>query len=148
MWAPAARSVSVVGDFNGWDGRLHPMRSLGSSGIWELFVPGAGEGALYKFEIRTPAGDFVQHADPYAFATEHPPQTSSIVHASHHEWGDDKWMAERPEREPLREPMSVYEVHLGSWRLNPLDDNRSLNYEELADELTAYVTTWASRTSS
>ncbi len=74
VWAPAARSVSVVGDFNVWDGRLHPMRSLGSSGIWELFVPGVGEGALYKFEIRTPAGDFVQHADPYAFATEHPPR--------------------------------------------------------------------------
>ncbi len=140
VWAPGARSVSVVGDFNGWDGRLHPMRSLGSSGIWELFAPAVGDGALYKFEIRTPAGDFVQHADPYAFATEHPPQTSSVVHVSRHEWGDGEWMAQRPQREPLREPMSVYEVHLGSWRLNPLEDNRSLNYEELADELTAYVT--------
>ena len=140
VWAPAARSVSVVGDFNGWDGRLHPMRSLGSSGIWELFVPGTDDGALYKFDIRTPAGDFVQHADPYAFATEHPPQTSSVVHVSRHEWGDDEWMAQRPTREPLREPMSVYEVHLGSWRLNPLEGDRSLNYEELADELTAYVT--------
>ena len=102
--------------------------------------PASSEGELYKFEIRTPTGDFVQHADPYAFATEHPPQTASVVHALATTRGATTtgWPARRS-AEPLREPMSIYEVHLGSWRRNPLEDNRSLNYDELADELAAYV---------
>ncbi len=131
--------MSVVGDLNGWDGRLHPMRSLGSSGIWELFVPEVGAGTNYKYEITGPDGDRFHKADPYAFQAEHPPKTASIVHEPQHEWRDAKWMEQRHKSTPLDEPMSVYEVHLGSWRLNPLEDNRSLTYLELADELAAYA---------
>ena len=140
VWAPNARSVSVVGDFNSWDGRLHPMRSLGSSGIWELFIPGVGDGQKYKYEIRTQDGRLRIKADPVAFATEVPPANASIVHDYHHEWQDDEWLQARVQKEWLREPISIYEVHLGSWRRNPLEDNRPLNYLELADELAAYVT--------
>ncbi|MEY2441632.1 MAG: 1,4-alpha-glucan branching enzyme [bacterium] len=139
VWAPAARSVAVVGDFNYWEGLLHPMRALGGSGIWELFVPGVVEGAHYKYEIRQQNGEFKQKADPFAFETELPPQTASIVHRSTYEWTDGDYLAARKHGPPLDRPMSVYEVHLGSWRLNPLEGNRSLSYEELADELAAYV---------
>jgi 1,4-alpha-glucan branching enzyme len=139
VWAPNARSVSVVGNFNSWDGRLNPMRSLGSSGIWELFVPGIDEGAAYKFEIRTQDGRLRIKADPLAFAAEVPPANASVVHRSRHEWSDEKWVERRAKSDALREPMSIYEVHLGSWRRNTLEDNRSLNYLELADELSDYV---------
>jgi 1,4-alpha-glucan branching enzyme len=139
VWAPAARSVSVVGEFNFWDGRLHPMRVLGGSGIWELFIPGIGAGSRYKFEIRSQSGELLMKADPFAFETEAPPLTSSIVHESTHGWTDAAYLAKRAGGTPLTRPMSVYEVHLGSWRLNPLEDNRSLTYLELADELAAYV---------
>src|ERR687890_1176647 len=94
VWAPGARSVSVVGDFNLWDGRLHPMRSLGSSGIWELFLPGVGDGSRYKYEIRAQDGALLLRADPYAFAAELPPQTASVVHRPQHEWRDQRWYAE------------------------------------------------------
>ena len=114
LWAPSARSVSVVGDFNSWDGRLHPMRSLGASGIWELFVPGVVDGSRYKFELRTPDGDIVLRADPFAFEAELPPKTASVVNRSRHQWTDDKWMAQREQGERLREPMSIYKVHLKS----------------------------------
>jgi 1,4-alpha-glucan branching enzyme len=139
VWAPNARSVSVVGDFNSWDGRLHPMRSLGSSGIWELFVPGVQDGAAYKFEVRTQGGALRLKADPVAFAAEVPPANSSVVYRSTHEWTDDEWLASRAMVDQLRSPISIYEVHLGSWRRNTLDGNRSLNYLELADELGDYV---------
>jgi 1,4-alpha-glucan branching enzyme len=139
VWAPAARSVSVVGDFNGWDGRLHQMRSMGSSGVWELFVPGAGHGQRYKFEIRTQGGDLQLRADPMAFATEMPPQTASVIHRSTYTFGDDAWMEQRRSRAPFDGPMSVYEVHLGSWRRDPDDPERLLSYAELADQLTDYV---------
>ena len=139
VWAPAARSVSVVGDFNFWDGRLHMMRTLGGSGIWELFVPVVGDGSRYKFEIRAQSGELLLKADPFAFATERPPQTASIVHESAHTWTDGEYLAARAAGAPHEQPMSVYEVHLGSWRRNPLEDNRSLTYTELADELSAYV---------
>jgi 1,4-alpha-glucan branching enzyme len=139
VWAPNARSVSVVGDFNGWDGRLHLMRSLGASGVWELFVPGVPAGSRYKFELRSQAGGLLLRADPFAQEAEDPPQTASVVHHPRHRWGDQQWMAARRERQPLGEPMSIYEVHLGSWRLNPLEGNRRLSYVELADELAAYV---------
>ncbi len=139
VWAPNARAVSVVGDFNSWDGRLHPMRTLGPSGIWELFVPGVEEGQKYKFEIRTQDGRLRIKADPLAFATEVPPAQASIVHVPRHEWSDDEWLERRRTSEPLREPVSIYEVHLGSWRRNPLEGNRSLNYLELADELSDYA---------
>jgi 1,4-alpha-glucan branching enzyme len=139
VWAPNAKAVSVVGDFNDWDGRLHQMRTLGSSGIWELFLPDVGEGCKYKYEILTPDGEIRLKADPYAFATEVPPKTASVVYKSKHEWDDTEWCRDRGDNVPLDQPMSIYEVHLGSWRLNPLEDNRSLNYEELADELAAYA---------
>src|SRR4051794_3514726 len=139
VWAPAARAVSVVGDFNYWDGRIHPMRTLGSSGIWELFLPGVGAGARYKYEILAPDGEIRLKADPVAFETEVPPKTASVVHDAQHEWADAKWLEERRKSSALEGPMSIYEVHLGSWRLNPLEDNRSLNYLELGDELSAYA---------
>jgi 1,4-alpha-glucan branching enzyme len=132
VWAPNARSVSVVGDFNSWDGRLHPMRSMGSSGIWELFVPDVGPGAKYKFEIRAASGELRLKADPYAFEAEVPPQTASIVNRSEFEWSDEEWLDMRRGLEPLHEPMTIYEVHAGSWR-------NGLGWRELADQLTPYV---------
>jgi 1,4-alpha-glucan branching enzyme len=141
VWAPAARAVSVVGEFNSWDGRLHAMRSLGSSGIWELFVPGVESGARYKYEILTQEHDLLLKADPYAQEAEHPPKTASVVNRSLHAWSaaDAEWLATRAEQQPLSRPMSIYEVHLGSWRLNTLEDNRPLTYLELADELATYA---------
>ncbi len=140
VWAPAARSVSVVGDFNSWDGRLHPMRSLGASGVWELFLPEIAAGARYKYEIRTQAGELRLKSDPVAFQAETAPGTNSIVVSSSYRWRDEEWMRERRTHDPLAGPISIYEVHLGSWRRNPLEDNRSLSYRELAEELAAYVT--------
>jgi 1,4-alpha-glucan branching enzyme len=139
VWAPAAQAISVVGDFNSWDGRLHAMRSLGSSGIWELFLPGVEPGARYKYEILGADGELKLKADPYALETEVPPLTASVVSESHYRWEDADWLTRRAEGQPLAEPMSIYEVHVGSWRLNPLEDNRSLTDLELADELSAYV---------
>ncbi len=132
VWAPNARSVRVVGDFNGWDGRVHPMRMLGSSGIWELFVPGAGTGERYKYEVLSQDGAVVLKADPLAFATEVPPATASVIHASSYRWSDEAWMAARGERQRTDSRISVYEVHLGSWR-------RGLDYRQLAAELPPYV---------
>jgi 1,4-alpha-glucan branching enzyme len=137
VWAPAARGVSIVGDFNGWDGRLHMMRRMGS-GVWELFVPGIGPGAIYKYEIRTAEGPMLK-SDPYAFKTEAPPKTASIVHDARHVFGDQDWMEARAASDPLRKPMSIYEVHLGSWRRVPEEDARPLNYRELAYALGDYV---------
>jgi 1,4-alpha-glucan branching enzyme len=141
VWAPAARAVSVVGDFNSWDGRLHAMRSLGANGIWEIFLPDVGDGACYKYEVLTADGELTLKADPYAQKTEVPPKTASIVFEPHYQWSSDEtqWLARRREDTPLFDPISIYEVHLGSWRLNTLDGNRSLTYTELADELAAYV---------
>jgi 1,4-alpha-glucan branching enzyme len=139
VWAPNAASVGVVGDFNGWDGRLHPMRSLGSTGIWELFVPDVDPGARYKYEIRARDGTLRLKADPLAFAMEEPPATASVVFASDHRWSDGDWAERRRSAEPHGGPVSIYEVHLGSWRLNPLEGNRPLRYDELADELSAYA---------
>jgi 1,4-alpha-glucan branching enzyme len=141
VWAPGARSVSVVGDFNFWNSQAHPMRSLGSSGVWELFLPGVEPGARYKFEILTPTGEVRLKADPYAQQTEVPPETASVVTRSRHTWSeaDAAWHARRTSSDQLREPISIYEVHLGSWRRNPLENNRSLSYLELADELAVYT---------
>ncbi|MFF5259114.1 1,4-alpha-glucan branching protein GlgB [Actinomadura viridis] len=132
VWAPTARGVRVVGDFNHWDGRAHPMRSLGSTGVWELFVPGVGDGDAYKFEILGADGRWRAKADPMAQATEVPPATASRVFTSSYTWGDADWMDRRKERSWVNEPMSVYEVHLGSWR-------PGLSYRDLAEELTRYV---------
>ena len=110
VWAPNAAAVSVLGDFNGWDGRLNPMRSLGASGIWELFVPGLGEGERYKYELKGPQGELLPlKADPYALAAEVPPATASRVYRSRHEWRDDDWLDRRRTHDPLREPVSIYE---------------------------------------
>jgi 1,4-alpha-glucan branching enzyme len=138
VWAPNARSVSVVGDFNSWDGRLHQMRSMGTSGIWELFVPDVPEGSRYKFELRRQDGGLQLRADPYAFAAEVPPETSSVVWRSRYEWGDDAWLESRAQTDALKRPISIYEVHAGSWRLNPEEGNRPLSYEELGAELGQY----------
>jgi 1,4-alpha-glucan branching enzyme len=132
VWAPNAQAVRVKGDFNAWDGREHSLRSLGSSGVWELFIPGVPAGACYKFEIRTKAGHWVEKADPLAFGTEVPPLTASRVVESSYAFKDDEWMEARAQRDPHNSPMSVYEVHLGSWRLG-------LGYRELAKELVDYV---------
>jgi 1,4-alpha-glucan branching enzyme len=132
VWAPSARSVSVVGDFNNWDGRLHPMRSLGAAGIWELFVPGVAEGTHYKFELRNQDGGVHLRADPVAQATEQPPRTASVVFESRHHWEDDDWEFERTRTQPLDQPISIYEVHLGSWR-------QGLSYLDAAEQLGAYV---------
>ena len=139
VWAPNATGVSVVGDFNGWDGRRHPMRSLGASGIWELFIPELGAGERYKFELRRADGSIQLKADPFALRTEPPPNTGSIVFASQHRWSDGPWIEARRSTEPIASAISIYEVHLGSWRLNPLEGNRSLTYLELADELADYA---------
>jgi 1,4-alpha-glucan branching enzyme len=132
VWAPSAQSVRLTGDFNYWDGRAHPMRAMGSTGIWELFVPGVGDGAHYKFEILGRDGGWRQKADPLAFRAETPPATASVVFTSEYEWGDDEWMAARAKSDPLTSPMSTYEVHLGSWR-------QGLGYRELADQLVGHV---------
>ena len=133
VWAPNARGARVIGDFNHWDGQPHPMRSLGGSGIWELFIPGVPEGTRYKYDICGPDGNWRAKADPMAFATEQPPATASVVVSPSHKWQDGTWMTQRPARELVREPMAVYEVHLGSWR-------PGLSYRQLAEELPAYVT--------
>jgi len=132
VWAPNARGVRVVGDFNYWDGTGFPMRSLGSSGIWELFLPGVGEGDRYKFEIVTPDGGRRLKADPMARRTEVPPATASVVTESRHAWQDDQWMEQRGRTPVHQAPLSVYEVHLTSWR-------PGLSYRELAAQLPAYV---------
>jgi 1,4-alpha-glucan branching enzyme len=137
VWAPSAEGVSIVGDFNGWDGRLHPMRSLGASGVWELFVPEVKNGAYYKFEIHTKGGHLLLKTDPFAFATEVPPGTAARVFASHYPFQDQAWMEKRKNRDPWREPMSIYELHFGSWKRKA--DGTCYNYRELAPELAAYV---------
>ncbi|MEO1093064.1 MAG: 1,4-alpha-glucan branching enzyme, partial [Pseudomonadota bacterium] len=141
VWAPNASRCSVVGDFNGWDGRRHVMRKRVEVGVFEMFVPDIAVGAKYKFELLGPHGDVLPlKADPYAFRAEHPPQTASIVAGLvDHEWRDDEWMARRQEAHHLEAPLSIYEVHLGSWRRVPEEDGRFLSYLELADELVPYV---------
>src|SRR5436190_1190973 len=111
-----ARGVRLEGDFNSWDGREHPMRQLGESGVWELFMPGVGAGAGYKYVVLGADGEWREKADPMAFWAEVPPATSSRVFESSHEWGDDAWMRARSEKHPVAQPMGSYEVHLGSWR--------------------------------
>jgi 1,4-alpha-glucan branching enzyme len=139
VWAPEARSVSVVGDFNEWDGRRHRMRAHGSSGLRELHVPGVGPGALYKYEVHAAGGAVHLKADPFAQDAEAPPRTASRVFASTHKWRDGSWVAQRERSQPYADPISVYEVHLGSWRRNPEQGNRPLTYRELAGELVPYV---------
>jgi 1,4-alpha-glucan branching enzyme len=138
VWAPSARSVRVVGDFNQWDGRTHPMRAIGTSGVWEIFVPGLGPKELYKFEIYTGAGHLTLKADPMAFRAQHPYEgTASMITESDHQWGDQAWMSRRDGMEHIHSPMSIYEVHVGSWRRS--NEDRHFTYRELAEVLPDYA---------
>ena len=141
VWAPNAKRVSIVGDFNSWDGRVYPMRNRGVSGVWELFLPGLDEGCLYKYELLSRLGNLLAlKADPFAFTGEMRPRTASIVvDIDRHEWGDSGWMQSRAPRNWMHAPMSIYEVHLGSWRRDSSDGYRWLSYRELADQLIPYV---------
>ncbi len=140
VWAPNAKRVSVVGDFNTWDGRLHPMRKLLECGVWELFIPGLTEGAHYKFEVLNCHNQVVLKSDPFAFFSQNNLQTASLVFDLHRfKWTDEAWMEARRKKQWHREPVSVYEVHLGSWRRKPEDGNRPLTYRELAAELIPYA---------
>ncbi|HLS03788.1 MAG TPA: alpha-amylase family glycosyl hydrolase, partial [Actinomycetales bacterium] len=132
VWAPNARAVRVIGDFNHWDGTSHAMRSLGGAGVWEIFIPGVGAGTRYKFQILSANSRWLEKADPLAFATELPPATASVVTHSQHTWGDAAWLEQRAQGNPHAKPLSIYEVHLGSWR-------SGLGYRELAHELADYV---------
>jgi len=137
-WAPNAERVSVIGDFNNWDGRVHPMRSRGDSGVWELFIPGLGEGQHYKFEIRNRAsGQIMEKADPYARESETRPKTASITNDTNYKWQDEAWMSRRHVHDWLHEPLSVYECHLGSWQRD--ENGNFLNYREIARRLVDYV---------
>ena len=143
VWAPEAQSVSVVGDFNSWDGRLGLMRRMSGGGIWELFVPEVGEGARYKYEIRSRLGSGVPFlkADPMAFRAEVPPATASVVHdLTRYRWGDAAWLEARARTDPAAARMSIYEVHAGSWRRMVEDGGRPLTYRELGTMLADYVT--------
>ena len=141
VWAPNAQRVSVIGDFNHWDGRVHVMRRLVPSGIWEIFVPELKDGACYKFEIRTPQGHLLQKVDPYARRFEVPPNTASVVWTEGgYQWRDHEWLRERPSFNGWHDrPKAIYEVHLGSWRRVPEEGSRYLTYRELAHTLVPYV---------
>ncbi|MET0083377.1 MAG: 1,4-alpha-glucan branching protein GlgB [Sedimenticola sp.] len=138
VWAPNAQRVSVVGDFNGWDGRIHSMRSRGGSGVWELFLPGIEAGSFYRFEIRSASGDVLIKNDPYGNQFQMRPENAGIITApTQHEWGDTDWMLKRAESDWQHQPMSIYEVHLGSWQRD--EKGNFLNYRELAHRLGGYI---------
>ena len=140
VWAPSAKRVSVVGDFNNWDGRYNGMRALGASGVWEIFIPGVREGTKYKYEILTQAEQLVLKTDPYGTCFESPPNNASVVcHVDDYSWGDSEWIEARKQKNWLDEPMSVYEVHLNSWKRVAEDGFRPMTYRELAVDLVEYV---------
>ncbi len=141
VWAPNASNVSVIGNINNWDRRRHPMRLLGQSGIWELFIPGIGSGEVYKFFIKSRYNNFeAEKSDPYAFYFEQRPKSASVVHdINTYTWNDSAWIENRPQKNWMGAPVAVYEVHLGSWMRVPDEENRFLTYGELADTLIPYV---------
>jgi 1,4-alpha-glucan branching enzyme len=140
VWAPAAEQVNVIGDFNGWNKASHPLRAKGSSGIWEGFIPGLGEGASYKYHIASRyRGYGVDKADPFAFFSEVAPRTASVIWDLDYRWGDQSWLASRAARHSLAAPINIYEMHLGSWRRQVEDGNRPLTYRELAPQLADYL---------
>jgi 1,4-alpha-glucan branching enzyme len=139
VWAPAAEQVSLVGNFNAWDGTQHPMRRLGSSGIWELFIPNLAQGELYKYQIKAPGLPAFLKADPYSSYAEEPPDTSSIVYESKYRFRDSRWLKKRAGREHFRKPLSIYELHFGSWRRRVEEENRPFGYREMAEPLAEYV---------
>ncbi len=139
VWAPNAQSVQVIGDFNGWDGRQHLMRKHIPAGVWELFVPSLQPGEKYKFRIRTGDGQMVEKSDPFGFYAELPPRTASVVSdLNTYQWQDSDWIARRAGRDPLRDPISIYEVHLGSWRRDASGPHGWMNYRNLAHQLVDY----------
>jgi 1,4-alpha-glucan branching enzyme len=140
VWAPNARSVSVIGNFNNWDRRRHAMRVLGESGVWEIFIPELNEGELYKFQVKTKSGNVLDKTDPYATEMELRPRTASKINfLREYKWNDEKWLTQRAQSDHLGEPIAIYEVHLGSWARRPEENNRWLTYRELAEDLVAYV---------
>jgi 1,4-alpha-glucan branching enzyme len=140
VWAPDAKQVSVMGDFNSWDKSSHPLCSKGQSGVWEGFIPGVAKGAIYKYYLVSHhRGYCVKKADPFAFYSETPPKTASIVWDLNYSWGDQAWMEKRPTHNALDAPVSIYEVHLGSWQRVPEEGNRYLSYRELAPRLAEYL---------
>jgi len=140
VWAPNARRVSVIGNFNRWDGRRHPMRIHPGVGVWEIFIPGLSEGEVYKYEIKTRQGLLRTKTDPYAFRMERRPNNAAIVQRlDHHEWHDDTWMVQRRASNLYEKPLAIYEVHLGAWRRKSNEKDDWLNYCEIAPELAAYV---------
>ena len=140
VWAPDAERISVVGDFNGWNSDSHPMNPRGDSGVWEAFLPGIGKGTVYKYHIRSRYHMYVaDKTDPYGYYNEVPPRTASIVWDLEYEWNDAEWMRTRREHNKSDAPISIYEMHLGSWMRVPEEGNRSLSYRELAPKLAAYV---------
>ncbi|MEM9607320.1 MAG: 1,4-alpha-glucan branching protein GlgB [Actinomycetota bacterium] len=140
VWAPDADAVSVVGDFNGWNGDADHLGAVGSTGLWESFIPGVGSGAIYKLRVRSKHGYVVDKADPVAAFAETPPRTASVVWELGHEWNDADWLASRGERQARDRPMSIYEVHLGSWKRKVEDGDRWLTYRELGVELADHCT--------
>ena len=140
VWAPSATRISVVGDFNWWDGRFHPMRTMGSSGVWEIFIPGLEEGQKYKFEIRDQEGNLHLKADPYATLYESPPHNASIIcDVESYDWHDEDWLSKRAATDWKKAPITAYEVHFGSWKRKVEDGGRPFTYREMAEELTQYV---------
>ncbi len=140
VWAPNAQRASVVGDFNIWDGRRHPMRRVGHTGVWEIFIPGLTDGLVYKYELRDAQGHVAQKADPVGFGAQHPPETASVVRdISGYGWSDDGWMDSRAVTNRRDQPISIYEVHLGSWKRRWDEGGRPLSYRELATELVDYA---------
>ncbi|MEL6452177.1 MAG: 1,4-alpha-glucan branching protein GlgB [Pseudomonadota bacterium] len=141
VWAPNASRASVIGDFNGWDGRRNPMRRRGATGVWEIFMPGLGDGEAYKYELLGPDGTLLpQKADPFGFGAEHPPKTASVIRSlDGHAWADGAWMDSRAQAHQIDQPISIYEVHLGSWRRVPEEGGRPLSYTEHADQLVGYA---------
>ncbi|MGA1791672.1 MAG: alpha-amylase family glycosyl hydrolase, partial [bacterium] len=141
VWAPNAERVSVIGDFNGWNRDAHPLAlRWDGSGIWEGLIPGVGKGRLYKYHILSKYNNYrVDKGDPFSFFWEISPKTASVVWDLAYEWGDREWIKDRPSKNALDSPMSIYEIHLGSWRRVPEENNRSLSYPEMADQLVAYV---------
>ncbi len=141
VWAPAAKRVSVIGDFNYWDGRVHQMRIINDSGIWELFIPGINKGEIYKFEILSQNNGLIEKSDPYQFFGELRPKTASIVWGTEDDyiWQDDKWLSNRKKTSIYQEPMSIYEIHLASWQRDPANPERFLTYREIAKALIPYI---------
>jgi len=140
VWAPNAKQVSVMGEFNGWDKSSHPLRPKGQSGIWEGFIPGVAKGTIYKYYLVSHRRGYrVEKADPFAFHTETPPKTASIAWDLDYSWGDRAWMEKRRAHNALDAPISIYEVHLGSWQRVPEEGNRHLSYRELGPSLAEYL---------